>query len=103
MDNKKITIGLATLFIIVFIAGIYAWTTLDRRMTEITDKTASDLECKIKEQKAQIDSLSAELRIKADVALFTKYDNYFITLNASISDIRDRLARIEGQLSIRKQ
>ena len=103
MDKKIITIGFAGLLVTVFIAGLITYNSLDNRITTITGQTAEILKFDIKMQKTQLDALAAELRLKADIALYTKYDGYFDTLNKNISDVRDRLARIEGQLSIKHQ
>lgn len=99
MQNKIVSLGLAGLLIIVFIAGYTTYNTLDNRIKEINSQTSNQLIESIKTNKDQINAVLCELRAKADVALFTKYDSYFESLNKSMTDVQQRLARIEGQLS----
>lgn len=98
IDNKVLTIGLAILFIGAFIGGFAAYNSLSTQInTTIKEKTAA-YECQIQTNKEEIKNLANELRIKADVVALNKIDNRFDTVNYNLSEIKDRLARMETTL-----
>lgn len=98
MDNKIITFGFAGIIIAAFIAGFLAYNSLSCKIdlqvagkTAIIDKQIRDIETKNTE-------LSKELRNKADVAVAASIDARFERIAYDISEIKDRLARMETSI-----
>lgn len=101
MDIKLLARYFFSAVIGAFIAGVISLTFIDSRVTANTDPKFEIVTCDIQAAKTERTALANELRAKADLATFSKYDHYFETINKDLSDLKGQLAYIQGQLGIK--
>lgn len=101
MNKSKIIIAIISTFVGAFVAAIATLSYIDARVNIAMASSIAANESAIEANKKTIADLSQEMRVKADVALFVKYDRYFESINADMTKVKSDLAYIKGQLDIR--